>query len=676
MKAKVNGKVFTVVFTLVLCAVAFYLASVNTYAYKETYTAQPGQQLYNWTVMNSGYYSFGIYGASAATSKTESTSRGTHGGNGGGIQVNEFLNAGDTVGFYCGLKGNGGASDDSQYRGGEMSYVIVNGSVLAVAGAGGGAGRTMDGYDGGTYYAPGVVYDTGKYRENANGEDSLGDGAGSSGGSGAHGGKAGENTLHEHTDACYSNEWVTSGGGTLYIHDARKPNAPGNIYSWNAADAPVIEHGAYIDVSDQKEIRMCLRTGDDGSIFHGHGGYAWGGGIDTFDDPGFNVSRFWVEDQDGNVIWEVPDLLTYMRANGTIEEVSSWVQKPSGEHPDRNAYESVISDALDERAAVARQNTPECFAIFHSGGSFKTWEWDKHTGWTEKWGGTSGKLLLYVMFHIDIPDGVTSVRANYKVKYPGWRDNESVWDQGVWDAPYLQPPQYRKLTCGYSHAAGGTMGENKGAYGGTSTANRGVVLGSSVGVNEGEGYVVCEEIPIKAIIKYSNNGTESGSMADTTVTGNLSEMNIKLAANQYGKRGHSFIGWSLVPGGPVVASDGSSINISVSPYAPYLDHSTYGQVVLTLYPVFEVNKYRLYFNMGDPRNSDNASVASRIPQVFAGYPQEGGRYYKEVTYGQKIGDLPDPSLIGWNFSGWYLENKRRITSSDVWTWTSSVEVTP
>ena len=220
------------------------------------------------------------------------------------------------------------------------------------------------------------------------------------------------------------------------------------------------------------------------------------------------------------------------------------------------------------------------------------------------------------------------------------------------------------------------MGENKGAYGGTSTANRGVLLSSSAGVNSGSGYITCEEVPLNIIVKYSNYGTTSGSMPDTSVSGNLSETNVTLSQNQYVKTGYSFLGWSLTQGGGVDLANGATINLSKSPYSAYLDHSTYGKVVLTLYPVFEVNKYKLYFNMGDPRNSDNASVAGRIPQVFAGYLQEGGRYYKEVTYGQQIGALPDPSLIGWSFSGWYLENKRKIVPTDTWVWTSSVEVTP
>ena len=58
-----------------------------------------------------------------------------------------------------------------------------------------------------------------------------------------------------------------------------------------------------------------------------------------------------------------------------------------------------------------------------------------------------------------------------------------------------------------------------------------------------------------------------------------------------------------------------------------------------------------------------------------GYQFDGTRYYKEVEYGSQIGTLPDPRLIGWDFSGWYLENKRKITSADVWVWESSIEVT-
>ena len=548
--------------------------------------------------------------------------------------------------------------------------MTVNGSVLATAGGGGGAGRTTSGFDGGEYVANGAVYDTNKYRSQEDGEASLGDGSGSSGGSGSHGGKAGENTLHEHTDACYSDEWVRSGGGDLPYEDSN-----GGIFSGGvdpATHVTIYKDGGEVDVSDQKEVRLLLEDG-------GTGGYSWGSMAATL--PNEPVQNFWITDQNGTEIWRV-NLPDYLRSNGTIIDVytdTGYINWPNeSNHPNHQAYEDEFGNAMNRGVAAARARTPDCYCVKLTGMSFQIYKFNYSTNEFDAiWDGTADRVIVHVLFNVPLPEGTTKIRVHYELKMPSWRAYPDKSEaSGVWCDIVLRAPEYRKVTCGYSHKEGGTMGENKGAYGGTSTAYRGVLLSSSAGINTGSGYITCEEVPLNIIVKYSNYGTISGSMPDTSVSGNLSEANVTLSQNQYVKTGYSFLGWSLTQGGGVNVANGATINLSKSPYATYLDHSTYGQVVLTLYPVFEVNKYKLYFNMGDPRNSDNASVAGRIPQVFAGYLQEGGRYYKEVTYGQQIGALPDPSLIGWSFSGWYLENKRKIVPTDTWVWTSSVEVTP
>ena len=72
---------------------------------------------------------------------------------------------------------------------------------------------------------------------------------------------------------------------------------------------------------------------------------------------------------------------------------------------------------------------------------------------------------------------------------------------------------------------------------------------------------------------------------------------------------------------------------------------------------WEANQYKLYFDFNDPRNSENAlhtgSIVENIPQN-AGYVQEGGRWYKMITYDKAIGALPSPTLIGYSFNGWTI----------------------
>ena len=72
---------------------------------------------------------------------------------------------------------------------------------------------------------------------------------------------------------------------------------------------------------------------------------------------------------------------------------------------------------------------------------------------------------------------------------------------------------------------------------------------------------------------------------------------------------------------------------------------------------WEANQYKLYFDFNDPRNSDNAlhtgSIVENIPQN-TGYAQEGGHWYKMITYDKAIGALPSPTLIGYSFNGWTI----------------------
>ena len=682
-----RGKVFGFVCTFVAACLVFFMLYTTSNAYSQVYNVgSDGGQSYDWTVPSSGYYQFGVSGSAAAKSKSEATSKGTHGGNGGTVTVNEFLNEGDQVKIYVGKKGNGGASGDSQFRGGEYSYVQVNGNYLAVAGGGGGAGRTTDGFDGGEYVNTSASYDTNKYRDVMAGEDSRGDGLGSSGGSGSHGGNAGENTLHEHTDDCYEDVWEDSGGGGLHYIDIDG----GDDIFWNNPGATSEQVGAEVDVSDRRELKITADSGFE------YGNGIWGyNALNMLSDQ----QRFWLTDQDGNVIWEIADFAQWMKENCLIISADdkdprtgrNWIDWPNvdAERTTDNEMRNIISDGYGRATSYAIAISPENYVVTCPGYSYQTYD---NTGTTfGEWHGVAESVRLKNTFYVDLPEGTRTVRLHYRITMnfgdPDYNPDDPDFDpskwpsdftNGVWCGYEFNDFYWKKKICEYSHEPGGSMGENLGAYGGTSSTYSGVYVSSSQGTNSGNGSIRVDELPLDIIVKYAAGDSESGHMDDTELSGKLSETNVTLSPNQYAKRGYTFMGWSLESGGTVAVGDGSSINISKSPYAGYLDHSEYGKVILTLYPVFEVNSYKLYFSVPEPRNSDGDSVTDRVVSVFDGfdYDSDMGMYYKEVTCFEQIGSLPDLSLVGWDFDGWLLENKRKIVSTDIWNWESSYEVTP
>ena len=659
MKTDVKKLSLAIGLTVVAAGVAMYMFFFRSDAAAYTYNVLPdGTQLFYWTAPAAGYYTFGVYGAAAMTNRSETTDKGTSGGNGGGVQVNQFVNQGDQITFYCGKKGNGGATSDEQYKGGEYSWVSVNGAQLAIAGGGGGAGKSTDGHDGGEYILPGAAYDVGKYHESWEGESSRGDGTGSSGGSGAHGGNAGENTLHEHTDACYADEWEETTGGYLWYHDSQRPNSAGQLFSEHPA--VVYEQGNWIDVSDYRELEIELQT---------LGGSSWGSWAYALMDES-QLQRFWLEDQDGTIIWEIPNFVQYFFSHGGALRTADWNNfyvPPSTDRPTESDNQSAWSDALDRAVEAAKAQNPNMWAASVADFHYMSWYWNFDIwDYEERDDANASALLLYCLFNIDLPEGTTKVKLHYYLNMTCWWDDpNAVMSSGVWSSMVLCPPMHKKKVCEYSHEPGGTMGENQGAYGGTSTTNSGYYVGGTAGANSGDGFVVMEELPVDLTVYFSNIGSDGGTMADMNVNGNLSEQSFNLPPNQYTKKGSTFLGWSYTQGGGVDLTDQQLLEPGKNPCAGHLQYTDWGKASLVLYPVFDVNTYRLYFNVGDPRNSEGVSVANRIPGLFAGYQFDGTRYYKEVEYGSQIGTLPDPRLIGWDFSGWYLESKRKITSTDV-----------
>lgn len=71
---------------------------------------------------------------------------------------------------------------------------------------------------------------------------------------------------------------------------------------------------------------------------------------------------------------------------------------------------------------------------------------------------------------------------------------------------------------------------------------------------------------------------------------------------------------------------------------------------------YEVKTFTIYFDYNKPANASATMQGNSIAS-------------KEVTYGQPVGTLPSPTLVGWTFNGWYYPYADQyITEDTVWEW--------
>jgi uncharacterized repeat protein (TIGR02543 family) len=109
---------------------------------------------------------------------------------------------------------------------------------------------------------------------------------------------------------------------------------------------------------------------------------------------------------------------------------------------------------------------------------------------------------------------------------------------------------------------------------------------------------------------------------------------------------------------------GSSINISAAASTGYHfknwnDNNSDNPRTITVtadetYTASSVaNNYTLYFNYNKPSTALN-NIANNIIGS------------KTVTYDSKVGNLPNPSLIGWDFAGWFDKNGAKYTSETIY----------
>ena len=225
------------------------------------------------------------------------------------------------------------------------------------------------------------------------------------------------------------------------------------------------------------------------------------------------------------------------------------------------------------------------------------------TDWTNnievawKWTYTHG-VTLYAIWRID----------TYKVSYDA---------NGGSGAPAAQTKTYNKtLTLssqqptrtGYLFAGWATSKNGNAAY------SSGAQYDLNVAITL---YAVWA--PIKYSVKYNANGG-SGQMGNQTHSYAQTK---ELTTNTYTKKGHSFLGWSLEPGGKKVFDDSARVK--------NLSHIN-GDVV-ELYAVWQANQYTIKF---DAATNGGTGSTEQIK-----------------TYGTRFGKLPIAYKKYYVFQGWY-----------------------
>ena len=120
-----------------------------------------------------------------------------------------------------------------------------------------------------------------------------------------------------------------------------------------------------------------------------------------------------------------------------------------------------------------------------------------------------------------------------------------------------------------------------------------------------------------------------------TITAQYTENNVTLPTPT--KTGYTFDGWYTASTG------GNKVNTT---YKPTND--------ITLYARWTANQYKITFD---------GNGATGIPAS------------KDVTYGEKYGELPTPTKDGYEFDGWYKEDGTKVTEDDIVDITEETKLT-
>ena len=140
--------------------------------------------------------------------------------------------------------------------------------------------------------------------------------------------------------------------------------------------------------------------------------------------------------------------------------------------------------------------------------------------------------------------------------------------------------------------------------------------------------------------KLSGKGNINGTKytfgdGNGTITAQYTENNVTLPTPT--KTGYTFDGWY---------TESTGGNKVATPYKPTKDETVYAR--------WTANKYKITFD---------GNGATGIPAS------------KDVTYGEKYGELPTPTKDGFEFDGWYKEDGTKVTEDDIVNITEETKLT-
>ena len=211
---------------------------------------------------------------------------------------------------------------------------------------------------------------------------------------------------------------------------------------------------------------------------------------------------------------------------------------------------------------------------------------------------------------------------------PHWQSGEKADEKGNWTING-QTYNYRKLIKSVNHKVSGRDEHNwynvhiyaYNGYGGKTVKTATFAFQYNVGFNYNK--------PLNAAGTMNNASESTRTVVYNTAYGTLPKPSMT---------GWTFNGWYTA------ASGGNKVEgTDAYKYA-------YGT---TLYAHWTANKYTVSFNYNKPSNASSNITNCNTAN-------------KSVTYDSAYGTLPEPSLKGWKFEGWYTSANKRVISSDIY----------
>ncbi len=211
---------------------------------------------------------------------------------------------------------------------------------------------------------------------------------------------------------------------------------------------------------------------------------------------------------------------------------------------------------------------------------------------------------------------------------PHWQSGEKADEKGNWTING-QTYNYRKLIKSANHRVSGRDEHNwynvhiyaYNGYGGKTVKTATFAFQYNVGFNYNK--------PLNAAGTMNNASEGTRTVVYNTAYGTLPKPSMT---------GWTFNGWYTT------ASGGNKVE-GTDAYK-----YVYGT---TLYAHWTANRYTVNFNYNKPSNASSNITNCNTAN-------------KSVTYDSAYGTLPEPSLNGWKFEGWYTSANKRVISSDIY----------